>query len=408
LDLSQALESYTESSKGLEMEIDFIDRSAKMTFLTAVLMCLIVSFGFSATDGFGTLAAGIWGGINLLLIKQVVQSCFSPTKSYLKLCLLLAVKFPVLYYFGYKLLAMETFAAWNIIFGSSLVMAVTLTLGLKTSFSMKTTAAVFALAATCPLLASSDLNVPELPNLFTVLHSFFEDSKAVAWLVEWDSVLFSFIVAGAISLVFQIGAKNPQLIPGPLQNALEWVVESAKSAVTEVLGKEGEKFVPLLGTLFIYILVMNWMVLIPLMKPPSSSFNITIALAIVVFVLVQYQNMKNYGFFGFIYHMAGSPKDALGWALVPLILPIELLTQFTRPVTLALRLFGNVFGEDILIAAFSLFGVALIAHYNMPIGLPLQLPFMFLAVLTGLMQALVFTLLSTIYILLSMPGHDEH
>lgn len=390
------------------MEIDFIDRAAKMTFLLAAFMFLTVSLGSSTTDGVGTLAAGAWGGINLLLIKQVVQSFFSPSKSYLKLSLLLAVKFPLLYFFGYKLLAAEAFPIWNILLGTSLVFVVIIGLGLRVSLTMTKAFCVLALTAMCPLCASSELGVPELPNIFTLLHSFFEDSKALAFLVHWDSVLFSLIVAGLISFVFQLGTKNPQLIPTRLQNALEWVVESSRDAIVQVLGPEGVKFVPLLGTLFIYILVMNWMVLIPLMKPPSSSFNITIALAIVVFVLVQYQNMKNYGFFGFIYHMAGSPKDALGWALVPLILPIELLTQFTRPVTLALRLFGNVFGEDILIAAFSLFGVALIAHYNMPIGLPLQLPFMFLAVLTGLMQALVFTLLSTIYILLSMPGHDEH
>src|SRR6202042_1609969 len=100
-------------------------------------------------------------------------------------------------------------------------------------------------------------------------------------------------------------------------------------------------------------------------------------------------------------------KGFLGWALVPLMFVVELLTQFTRPITLALRLFGNVVGEDILIGAFALFGVYFLANYDWPIVLPLQIPFMFLAILTSLMQALVFTLLSTIYISLSMPHAEE-
>ena len=109
-----------------------------------------------------------------------------------------------------------------------------------------------------------------------------------------------------------------------------------------------------------------------------------------------------------MYHMAGSPKNTMGWIMVPLMFPIELLTQFTRPLTLALRLFGNVVGEDILIGAFALFGVNLLLPYVHSVGLPLQIPFIFLAILTGLMQALVFTLLSTIYILLSVPQHEDH
>lgn len=152
---------------------------------------------------------------------------------------------------------------------------------------------------------------------------------------------------------------------------------------------------------------MNWLVLIPLIKVPCSDFNVTVALSICVFCLVQYLNIKNFGVLGFLHHMAGSPKTGLEWALAPLMFVIEIFTQISRPITLALRLFGNVVGEDTLIGAFALFGVALFASSQYPVGLPLQLPFLFLALLTGLMQALVFTLLSTIYILLSIPS-DEH
>lgn len=253
------------------------------------------------------------------------------------------------------------------------------------------------------LQASIEGDVPELPNIFTFIHEFFSHTA----FRHWESVLFSIFLAVVISIVFHIGARNSSLIPSGLQNFLEWIVGAIHDGIIEILGHKGEKFVPFLGTLFIYILCMNWLVLIPLMKPPSSDFNVTIALSICVFCLVQYLNIKNFGILGFLHHMAGSPKTGLEWALAPLMFVIEIFTQISRPITLALRLFGNVVGEDILIGAFALFGVALFATSQYPVGLPLQLPFLFLALLTGLMQALVFTLLSTIYILLSIPS-DEH
>lgn len=266
---------------------------------------------------------------------------------------------------------------------------------------------VVAIARPLDLSASLDAEVPEVPNFITLLSKAFHDSPWISFLHEWDNIVFSLIVAVFLAVLFRVGSRKSTLIPSKLQNFLELIVETLRNFIVEILGPDGEKFVPFLGTLFIYILTMNWMVLIPFMKAPSSSFNITIALSSCVFVLVQYLNFKHFGVKGYLYHLAGSPKDTIGWVLVPLMFVIELLTQFTRPITLALRLFGNVVGEDILIGAFALFGVVLLHLPNIPLGLPLQIPFMFLSLLTGLMQALVFTLLSTIYILLSMP-HANH
>jgi F-type H+-transporting ATPase subunit a len=256
------------------------------------------------------------------------------------------------------------------------------------------------------LLATLNAEVPEIPNIISLLHKIFQDSPFFSFLYHWETLVYSIACATGISLLFYLGSKTSSLIPSGLQNFLEWGVENLRKFVLDILGPDGEKYVPLLGTLFIYILVMNWLVLIPLLKPPTSNFNVTVALSLIVFVLVQYLNFKHYGFLGFMYHLAGAPKNAMGWMLAPLMFPIEVLTQFTRPITLALRLFGNVVGEDILIGAFALFGVNIVMPYIQSVGLPLQIPFMFLAILTGLMQALVFTLLSTIYILLSVPGKE--
>jgi F-type H+-transporting ATPase subunit a len=250
--------------------------------------------------------------------------------------------------------------------------------------------------------------VPELPNFITLLYRRFQGYPWADFLHHWENVIFAIIVAIVVSVLFHLGVRKRELIPKGVQNFLELVVETLSQIITGILGHDGKKYIPFLGTLFIYILSMNLFGLIPLMKSPSASLNITVALAICVFCLVQYLNIRNMGIKGFLWHMAGSPKDTVGWVMTPFMFPLELLTQFSRPVTLSLRLFGNIMGEEALIGYFALAGVALLSYFPLttPVGLPLQIPFMFLALLTSLMQALVFTLLSTVYILLSIP-HEE-
>jgi F-type H+-transporting ATPase subunit a len=243
---------------------------------------------------------------------------------------------------------------------------------------------------------------PEIPNIITLLYQYlFTGSAWAAFLYKWQDIFFSLLVATFLSLVFYFGTRKKELIPSVFQNFLEWIVETFHTFVVGVLGPEGEKFVPFLGTLFIYILSMNLLGLIPLMKSPSSNLNITVALAICVFLRVQYLNIKNKGLKGFLYYLAGSPKDVVGWLIAPLMFPIEILTELSRPVTLALRLFGNILGEKILVAFFAVVGVTMLYFF------PIQTPFMFLGLLTSIMQAMVFALLSTIYILLSVPHTEE-
>ena len=143
------------------------------------------------------------------------------------------------------------------------------------------------------------------------------------------------------------------------------------------------------------------------MKSPSSSLNTTVALAICVFLYVQFTGIKNLGIIGYLNHLAGNPRDFITWALVPINLPIHIIGELAKPMSLSLRLFGNITGEDILIAVFVSLGVMALSFLNLPVGLPLQVPFIFLALLTGTIQALVFTLLSTIYFLLMFPHEEE-
>jgi F-type H+-transporting ATPase subunit a len=89
------------------------------------------------------------------------------------------------------------------------------------------------------------------------------------------------------------------------------------------------------------------------------------------------------------------------------MLPLHIISELARPLTLALRLFGNITGEDILLAAFVGLGAATLHFTGLPVGLPIQVPLYFLAMLTSVIQALVFTLLSTVYFLLVQPHEEE-
>jgi len=245
-------------------------------------------------------------------------------------------------------------------------------------------------------------------NVITVLSRAFPDAGWAQFLHHYEVVVFSLLVALVICLVAALASRKPKMIPGPLQNVVELLVESLHDFIVGILGpRHGPRFVPFLGTLFVYIWFMNLSGLIPFMEAPTSSLNVTFALAIVVFLYVQWIGLRGLGPVGYVDHLLGQPRDLTGWMLAPLMLPIHLLGELAKPISLSCRLFGNIFGEDMLLVAFVSLGITTLAATGLPFGLPLQFPFLFLALLTGTLQALVFTVLSTIYLLLMMP-HDEH
>jgi F-type H+-transporting ATPase subunit a len=224
---------------------------------------------------------------------------------------------------------------------------------------------------------------------------------------RFEPVIFSLFVALVLSLIAFLATRKKQLIPGPLQNVVEYVVELLYDFVVGILGPHyGPRFVPYLGTLFIYILAMNLFGLIPFMESPTSSLNVTVGLALCTFLYVQYTGIRELGALGYVDHMAGSPRSAISWCMVPIMLPVHLIGELAKPVSLSCRLFGNVFGEDMLLVAFASLGVATLSFMHSPVGIPWQFPFLVLALLTSTIQALVFTVLSTIYLLLMLP--HEH
>ena len=103
----------------------------------------------------------------------------------------------------------------------------------------------------------------------------------------------------------------------------------------------------------------------------------------------------------------GSPRNLTGWALAPLMLPIHLMGELAKPISLSCRLFGNVFGEDMLLVGFASLGIGILSFAHSPVGIPIHAIFFPLALLTSGLQAFVFTVLTTIYILLMLP-HEDH
>jgi len=245
---------------------------------------------------------------------------------------------------------------------------------------------------------------PELPNVISLIWG--HDSL----LGHWMNVIFAAAIAVILSFLAIKAYRHREMIPGPFQNAVEFVVESLANFFGGILGHEARRYTPFLGSLFVYIFAMNIFALFPgMMSPPGGPYgiNTTLALALIVFMYVQYTGITRLGILGYLDHMAGEPRDIIGWVLVPLNLPIHIIGELAKPMSLSLRLFGNITGEDVLLAVFVGLGVAALGFLHSPVGLPLHLPFIFLAILVSLIQALVFTLLSSIYFLMMLPHHEE-
>lgn len=247
---------------------------------------------------------------------------------------------------------------------------------------------------------------PHLPSLVGMIVKYL--GPEWEWLKHGVAIIYAFLTSLIFIFIAVRVYANRQMIPGPLQNAVEMLVEGMYNFVHSILGKDTKTYIPLLGTIFFYILMNNLWGIIPLGHSPSTAIEVTGSLALVVFGVSQYTGFKRLGFVNYFYHLIGSPKGAAMWILSPIFLIIHLVGEVAKPASLALRLFGNITGEDVLVAAFVGLGITALSFMHSPIGLPLNVPFIALGILLSTIQALVFTLLSTIYILMMLPHEDEH
>jgi F-type H+-transporting ATPase subunit a len=240
----------------------------------------------------------------------------------------------------------------------------------------------------------------EIPNLITLLAEHIKSPAIAKCLYEWENIIFSIIAVAVISFIAYLASRKPKLVPSRLQAAFEVLVSGVDNFVCGIIGPKGRMYTPFIGTLFIYILFMNLFGLVPFMKSSTTSWSVTLALAITVFIYVQYAGIKELGFLGYIDHLLGKPRGIMAFSVVmPLMmLFLHVVSELVRPISLSLRLRSNIWGDDMLLSLMAGFGVK---------GIPLLLFNSVLALLASVVQATVFCLLTTIYFALVLSHEEE-
>ena len=206
-----------------------------------------------------------------------------------------------------------------------------------------------------------------------------------------DYIVMVLIVAVLLTVLLGLASRKPALLPGNRQSLAEMIVRMFEGLVVDTIGPEGRRYVPVIGTVGLFIFGCNMIGLIPGFMSPTSKLNVTLGCALVVFFYYHAQGVKAQGLKYFKHFMGPIP------ALAPLMIPIEVISHFSRPVSLSMRLFGNIFAEELLIV---------IMASIIPLFLPL--PFMAVAIFTALIQSFVFVLLACIYIAGAVAHEEEH
>ena len=181
--------------------------------------------------------------------------------------------------------------------------------------------------------------------------------------------------------------RSFKIRPGLAQNAIEWLVEAINGLISSNIGSENTgMFFPLVMTFAIFIGTANLLGLIPGLQSPTPDINTPLAMALIVFVSVPYFGIRTNGLGKYLKHYVEP---------IFLMLPIELASEVARTFSLTFRLFGNIMGEEIIIAIFFI-----IAPFILPV------PIMLFSIFTGILQAYIFTLLSTVYIGGAVKAHQ--
>jgi len=210
-------------------------------------------------------------------------------------------------------------------------------------------------------------------------------------------VMSGLIVLGFLVLGLVVRSRLSAEHPGRGQIVLEDLVLAVAGILDQFIGPKGRSFLPLVGALGAFILAGNYLGLIPGFMAPTSNINVTVGCAITAWVYYHLQGIKTQGLIGYIKHFGG-PAGVPAF-IVPIMFVIETISHLSRVLSLSLRLFGNIFGEELVIMI-----IAMIVPFLVP------LPMMALGLITGALQAFIFVLLTTIYLqgAVVVEHHDDH
>ncbi|HEX9044133.1 MAG TPA: FoF1 ATP synthase subunit a [Candidatus Limnocylindrales bacterium] len=218
-----------------------------------------------------------------------------------------------------------------------------------------------------------------------------------------STILTMWIVELVVLALFLVATRRLDDIPRGLQNLVEWGYELLEDFATSVGGTEAVKHIPVYAGFFILILFMNWSGLVPpvgkieQLRAPTSDVNITIGLALAAFAYFEYQGFRSNGVLGYLgkFFPIYEFRSGIGAGLIAMFVGlIELLLEFVKPVTLAMRLFGNIYGGEVALAVMTalLIGILPVALY-------------FLELILNFAQALIFSVLTLMFTLIAVESH---
>ena len=248
-----------------------------------------------------------------------------------------------------------------------------------------------------PLLIVEAVNAvlgPPVAALLGALGFHVEGHEVIPNYLVMTMLIVALVTVVCLIMKSRLSVENPSRFQILLEDAVTAVV----NLLQEWIGPDGKQYLPLIFTFGLFILLGNYAGLVPGLMAPTANINVTVGLAITTWVYYHYQGFRKQGVVNYLKHFAVPPGAPI-W-MAPLMLVIELISHTSRLLSLSLRLFGNIFGEELVI---------LILFTIIPFFIPL--PMMFLGLVTGGLQAFIFMLLSIIYLQGAVAvehGHDEH
>jgi F-type H+-transporting ATPase subunit a len=196
--------------------------------------------------------------------------------------------------------------------------------------------------------------------------------------VVTSTVVTTWLLMAALGLFAWITTRHLATEPGPLQTAIEGVVASIEQAVAAVAPQQAQQLMPFIGTLWVFVLIANLSGLIPGVHSPTRDLSATAALAILVFLSAHWFGIRSQGLKGYLHHYL-TPS--------PILLPFHLISEVTRTIALAVRLFGNIMSLEMTALL-----ILLVAGFLAPI------PILMLHIVEALVQAYIFGMLALIYV----------
>ena len=244
-----------------------------------------------------------------------------------------------------------------------------------------------------------------------------EELFAIGPLVVTNSMVGALLASLLLLAAGWYVTRSATLIPGRLQSAIELPFEFVVGLVAGQGGTRWRSFLPLVASLFMMILVANWLgllpgvgtvgithhgehgdTLVPIVRPASADYNFTVGLAIVTFVTFVGFGIRANGVGGYLKEFLGEPRY-----MAPLMAPIHIISELSRLISLSMRLFGNVFAGEVLLT--TMLALTTIAWFTLPLAFVVPAVFLGLEIIFGVVQALVFALLTMTYISLAIAEH---